>query len=151
MVRSNVEENIEREDGPLCSPQVVFPPQIGQIHQRKLLRVAQKKIVENVTLAVSFVVNAFRAVILSKASFQVFFRISLVSPPSSKRLWISGIDGDGRCSSLASSISQSLHHHHLPCQEPLDGRHAKEVKEDENESHLENHTGAFDKTSAFPG
>ena len=143
MVRSNVEENIEREDGPLCSPQVVFSPQIGQIHQRNLLRVAQKKIVENVTLAVSFVVNAFRAVILSKASFQVFFRISLVSPPSSKRLWISGIDGDGWSSDLPPTFSQSLHQHHLSCKIPLDGRHTKEVKKDENESHLENETGDF--------
>ena len=105
--------------------------------------VAQKNIIENIILAVSFVVDACLAVTFFKASFQVFFRVFVVSFPTPSSLWIQGIDCDGRSSYLAPSVSQSLHHHHLPGKEPFDGRLAKEVEKDENESHLENESGAF--------
>ena len=113
--------------------------------------VAQENIIENITLAVSSVVDACLAATSLKASLQVFFRIPVISFPSPSCLWINSIDGDGRSSNLSPSISQSLHHHHLSCKELLDGRHAKEVKKDENENHLENKTGACDKNLAFPG
>ena len=113
--------------------------------------VAQKNIIENITLAVSFVVDARLAVTSLKASFQVSFRISVISSPSPTSLWIYGIDSDGWSSYLAPSISQSLHHHHLPGKEPLDGRLAKEEEKYENESHLENEAGTGDKNLTFPG
>ena len=91
-VRSNTERKIERQYGPKSITLIVFPPHIGQIHQRKLFRVAQKNITENITLAVSFVVNASLRVATLKASFQVFFRITILSSPSLTGLWISGID-----------------------------------------------------------
>ena len=111
--RPNAEGEIVCEDGPCVGSWVVFPPQIGQIHKRHLLEVSQKNIIENIPLAVSFIVNANLTVIPLKAGFQVFLSISVISSPSSSRLWISSIDSDGRSSDLAPAVPQGLHHHHL--------------------------------------
>ena len=141
--RPNAEGEIVCEDGPCFGSWVVFPPQIGQIHKRQLLEVTQKNIIENITLAVSFIVNANLTVIPLKAGFQVFLSISVISSPSSSRLWISSIDSDRRSSDLPPAVPQGLHHHHLLGKVTIDCWCAKEIEKDEDERELENETGSF--------
>ena len=106
----------------------IFLPQICCIDQGKLSGVSQENIVENLILAVRSVFNARVCTIAHETTLQVF--PSVFHFPAEFSFGIPGVDADAGGGDLPPALPHRLHQHHLPCQELLDRRQAKEEKKD---------------------